>query len=107
MDIKYSDRVKQWSEGYPLIQRATSRLEEILEEDADHVSGEWDLTKNEKGQVVATLRLRDAPFEAVGKFEPDDLESPALTSFGLGRTWSQLLQARSDKMFKDLVGTGD
>src|SRR5437660_1670734 len=107
MDIKYSDRVKQWSEGYPLIQRATDRLAEVLGEDAGHVSGEWDLTKDEKGGVVATLRLRDSPFEAVGKFEPDDLRSPGQTAFRLHRTWGDLLKARTDKMFKELTGTED
>jgi hypothetical protein len=26
MNIKYADSVKQWDEGYPLVQRATNRL---------------------------------------------------------------------------------
>jgi hypothetical protein len=102
MNVSYSDRVKQW-EGYPLIQRATNRLEEILGEDAGHVTGEWDRTEDDKGQVSVTLRLRDAPFEAIRKFDSLDLRSPAQTSFQLSHMWWELLHAQNKKRLDDLL----
>ncbi len=107
MNIQYTDRVKQWAEGYPLIQRATDRLEEILGEDAGHVSGEWDRTEDQRDGGVATLRLRDSTGEVVRKFPLDELRSPPDTSFRLYRAWADLLHAGSKKMLDDLQRTGD
>ena len=93
MNIKYTDNVKQWVEGYPLVQQATNRLKEVLGESAGLVTGEWDRTEDEKGRAVATLRLRDPNGEVVRKFTPDELRSPAQTAFGLYQLWGRLIQA--------------
>ena len=31
MNVKYSDQAKQWGEGYALLQQATERLEEAIQ----------------------------------------------------------------------------
>src|SRR5439155_11030490 len=107
MNIKYSDRVKQWAEGYPLVEQATNRLPEVLGKYAEVVIGEWDRAEDEKGRAVATLRLRDPNGEVVRKFTPDELRSPAQTAFGLYQLWGRLIQARLDKQIEGLGETGD
>jgi hypothetical protein len=107
MNINYTDRVKKWDEGFPLVQQATNRLQEILGEDAGLVTGEWDRTEDEKGRTLLTLRLKDATGEVVGKIELDELRSRAETSFRLHSLWGDLLHAQNVKRLKDLNGTGD
>jgi hypothetical protein len=106
MNINYSDDVRRWAEIFPLVQKATNRLEEILGSSAGMVSGEWDRIQDEKGRDLLTLRLKDFTGEAVGRFVPDELRSASQTSFRLRRLWGDLLLIGSHKQLEKLTGSG-
>jgi hypothetical protein len=102
MNIKYTDRIKQWDDGYTLTQHATNRLAEVLGNSAAVVTGEWDSIEDERGRTLLTLRLKDHTGQVFGKFAPEELRSPAQTSFRLYRLWGDLLQARSMKQLEGM-----
>jgi len=95
MKITYSEKLREWKQGYELAQRASSKLPEVLGEDLNKVSGEWDKLENDQGDVLVTLRLKDSKFESIGQFDLTDLQSPAGTAFRLYRTWGDLLHAHT------------
>lgn len=97
MDIRYSDNVKQWPEGYSLVQNATKQLEEVVGRSSNVVSGEWDRSHDEKGREFVTLRLKDLTGEAERQFDLDDLRSVAMTSSKLRLIWDNLLSIRAHK----------
>src|ERR1700722_14645498 len=107
MDIGYSEKVKQWPEGYSLVQNATKQLEEAVGKWANVVSGEWDRGQDDKGQDVLTLRLKDPNWEVLGKYAPNELRSAGLRTFNMNRLWGEILQRRLEKQLGDMTGEGN
>lgn len=105
MNVKYTDKVTQWDEGFNLIQQGTRRLEEVLGPAAPLVSAEWDRIKDENGRELIALRLKqDSVGEVIGKFDLKDLRSKAMTAFHLNSLWGNLIQMRIQNLFDDLTG---
>jgi hypothetical protein len=95
MDVTYTDRAKQWGEGFSLLQAATTRLEEILGPSADHVKVVWDRTEDEKQRLLYRLSLSEGPDAATAVFDPDDLQMGSHVRYRLHRVLADLLQARN------------
>jgi len=98
MKVTYSEKARQWGEGYQLVQNATKRLEEVLGQSADQVTAEWDRTKDPRGGVLYTLKLRDATDQVQASFTPDELKFAV--RFLLYRLWGDLLKIRSDEQHR-------
>ncbi|HJT76798.1 MAG TPA: hypothetical protein VJ739_06310 [Gemmataceae bacterium] len=110
MTVTYTDKAKQWGEGYALLQEATDRLEEVLGESAGLVSAEWDRTQDARGRVLYRLRLSDFTGQVSATFTHEELQSPGHMRFRLLGLWGDLLQMRSDEQVKklqQLVGEGE
>src|SRR5438105_4915784 len=107
MNIRYTDSVRQWGEGYTLAQQATTRLADILGPSPGPVTGEWDRAEDDKGCALLTLRLKDSTAEVLGTFAPDELRSSAQTAFRLHRLWGELLHARNVKHLEALTTAED
>jgi hypothetical protein len=106
MNVTYSDKAKQWGEGYVLLQQATKRLEEVLGSSAGQVKAEWDRTEDAKRRIIYTLRLSDWTGSVSAAFTPDELQSPSLMRYRFVRLWGDLLQVRSHKQLEELTGAG-
>ncbi len=90
MKINYTDNVKQWPEGFELVQKATNRLEEVIgPANAPFMSGEWDRTEGEKGQKQFTLHLKNPDGEVTSRFDLDDLQNPHLLSSRMHNLWNE------------------
>jgi hypothetical protein len=109
MNINYTDNVKQWPEVYPLAQQATCELEATAGPSSSVVVGLWDRMKDEKGRDLLTLHLKDTDTlqEVSGRFGPEEFSSPPSMSFRLYRVWSDLLQARLQKLHERLSRRDD
>lgn len=102
MSVTYSDKAKQWGEGYALLQQATKRLEDILGPSAGSVAAEWDRGQDERGRILYTLRIADPTGEVGAAFTPQELESPGHLRFRLLDLWGDLLQRHSDAQVRKL-----
>jgi hypothetical protein len=102
MTVTYTDKARQWGEGYVLLQQATKRLEEVLGESAGLVSAEWDRSQDTRRRILYTLKLSDFTGQVSANFAPDELESPSHMRFCLLGLWGDLLQKRSDEQVKKL-----
>ncbi len=103
MKVTYSEKARQWGEGYQLVQNATKRLEEILGPSADQVTAEWDRTEDALRHVQYTLALRDFTGEVQATFSPAELTFDDYVRARLFRLWGDLLQIRSDKQHRKVV----
>jgi hypothetical protein len=103
--VVYTDKAKQWSEGYDLVHQATKHLEEILGQSTDLVTVEWDRSEDSKGRLVYVLRLSDYTGWVTGIFTPEELQSYTRTTTQLYRLWGDLLQVRSHRQLEELLGS--
>src|SRR5258708_7534951 len=100
MDVTYTDKAKQWGEGFSLLQGATTRLQEILGPSADHVKAVWDRIEDEKHRTLCTLHISDGMDAATAALTPDELQSDPHLRYRLHRLWGDVLQARSHRQFE-------
>ncbi len=107
MNVTYSDKARQWGEGYTLLQHATKRLEEVLGQSAGGVKAEWDRREDAQGRVVYNLRLSDWTGSVSEDFSPDELQSGSHMRVRLHQVWGELLQARSHRQLQELMGSGE
>jgi hypothetical protein len=96
MEIRYTDRAREWEPGYSLLQQATAQLEEVIGAPAARVRAEWDRIEDERARPLYTLRISDWTGSAQTRFAPEELTFPAHTRTRLHRLWGDLLQVRSD-----------
>ena len=78
MNITYSDKIKEGSPGFSLLQQATALLEEIIGRSSVQAKAEWDREADKRGRVVYTLRLTDSTGEVSAAFTPAELRSSSL-----------------------------
>lgn len=104
MEAIYTEKARQWGEGYALLHHATKRLEEILGPSASLVRAEWDRREDARGRTLYTLRLSDWTGETKADFAPDELASADQMRYRLHRVWGDLLQVRSQKQLEQLTG---
>ncbi|HBI41388.1 MAG TPA: hypothetical protein DDY78_00840 [Planctomycetales bacterium] len=104
MKVIYSDRARRWGEGFALLQKATTCLEEILGPSAGEVTAEWDRAENGHGSRMFALRLSDETGAATAVFTPDELESYSHMRQWLNFLWVDLLQTRSAAILQGLTG---
>ncbi|MBV9122512.1 MAG: hypothetical protein JO112_03990 [Planctomycetes bacterium] len=102
MVVKFSDKAKQWKEGYYLLERATEHLEEILGPSAGSVSVEWDRREDARGRSQYIVKLSDHTGEVTDAFAPSELELRSHMRYRLLDLWGKLLQRRSDEQMKKL-----
>jgi len=102
--ILFSESLRQWEEGFTLAKQANEWLPEVLGQTTLDVEGEWGRDKDEHGDPIVTLRLRDRDSigEVIGKLGPDDLRSPNRTSFRMYRLMGNLLRVHMDVLYRDL-----
>lgn len=103
IQVKYTERSRQWGEGFTLLQQATKRLEEVLGPSAPWIRAEWDRVENGKRRSVYSLRISDWTGEVSATYTPDELRSYLKDSYGWRRLWGDLLQVRSHKQLKELA----
>jgi len=106
MNVTYTDRVQDWPEAFALAQKATERLAEILKEDVDEVSGEWDTAEGERGPELS-LRVRDADGEAENQIRLNELREKPRTSIFLYGLWGDLLHHRSKKILQQILANAE
>ncbi len=107
MNVTYTEDVKQSSEGYSLLQQATTCLEEVIGLSADLVKAEWDCIKDVRQRTLYTLRLSDWSGEVSASYTQDQLQSLPKLRYGLIRLWGDLLQVRSHKQLQRLTSGAD
>ncbi len=95
MKVEYSDKAKQWGEGFALLQQATKRLEEVVGPATAWVVAVWDRAEDARGRSVYTLRISDWEGAVSATFTPDELRSRTQDRYYWHRLWGDLLQVRS------------
>jgi hypothetical protein len=103
MNVTYSDKARQWGEGYALLQQATTRLEEVAGPSADLVKVEWDRVEDAGGRSLYTLTLSDWTGSVSADFTLDELQLPTHLRVRLYRLWGDLLQMRNHKELQQLT----
>ncbi len=106
MNVVYSDAAKS-DEAYPLLQKTTARLEEVLGRSVNLVKAEWDREADSKGQAVYTLRLSEWAGTVSASFTPDELQSNNHLLIRLYRLWGELLKIRSHKQLQEMGLSGE
>jgi hypothetical protein len=109
MNVTYNDKAKRGEEDN-LLQRATSRLEEVLGPSAGLVTAEWERGQDERGRILYTLKLSDQSGDVSTTFSADELRSPSKVRSRLLELWGDLLQMRSDaqvRKIQQLVTQGE
>jgi hypothetical protein len=101
MNVTYTDQAGQ---GDGLLQRATALLEEVIGPASGRVSAAWGREENGRGRPVYTLRLIDGPEEVTAAFTPEELRDARALRYRFIRLWGDLLQTRSHRQLKELVG---
>jgi hypothetical protein len=102
MEISYSPKIKQWHQGYALLQNATTVLEDVLGTSATYVKGEWDSREDERGRVLITLKINDFTDEALASFAPDEFASMLHVRIRMHQLWGQLLQQRNHRQLQEI-----
>ncbi len=98
MDVQYSPEVRQWAEGFPLLQQASTRLAAILgPQSSQLVKAAWDRVEDAQGRALYRLTIRDSTGEVSTDFTPEELQNQLHMSFRLPRLWGDLLKIRSDQ----------
>ncbi len=106
MRVTYSETTRQAGELFRLAQAATDQLEKVLGPSAELVDAEWDRAGSAANGDGLALTLRDRTGEAQTFFSSRDLKNPSRVSINLHRLWGDLLQVRSHKQRRDLLGGG-
>ncbi len=97
MDVQYSPEVRQWTEGWTLLQQASTRLAGIVgPESSPLVKAEWTRVQDPEGQALYRLTMRDLTGEVSTDFTPDELKNLLHMRFRLPRLWGDLLKIRND-----------
>jgi hypothetical protein len=103
--LTYHPGIRQSERLYHLAQQARARLEEVLGPSAGQVSAEWDRGEDGRGRPVVTLKLTDWTGSVTATFDPTELENPVHVRQRLVRLWGDLLQERSHRQLRELMGT--
>jgi hypothetical protein len=106
MNVTYTEKARQWGEGFTRLQQVTTRLEEVAGPSASLVKAEWDRREDPKGRALYTLRLSDWSGAVSADFAPDELTSRDVR-YRLIRLWGDLLQVRSHKQLQKLTSGTD
>jgi len=104
MQISYTEKAKQ-SADYELLRQADARLEEILGSAAEPVSGTWDCIQDADDGPLYMLRLAGRFNEVKRTFEPNELRSSNMRDFWLYLLWGKFLQARNERLLRQLLTT--
>jgi hypothetical protein len=104
MNVTYTEKARQKSEDFALLQRATNWLQEDAGPSASHAIVEWDRIEDEKSHPHYMLRISDKLDAASASFDRDELTGGTLLRYRLSRVWGDLLQARSHRLLDDLMG---
>ncbi len=99
MKITYSDSAKR-SEEFPRLQQVSQRLPEIVGASERFVSAEWDILMGANGMPRYVLELKDSTEQAAVSFDEEQLKSPLEVQFQMLHLWSELLQARTDRLLQ-------
>jgi hypothetical protein len=107
MKVAFTDKAKQWGEGFALLQHATKRLEEeVVGPSAATAEAKWDRTEDEGGRPLYALTLSDHGVTVREEFTPEELRSDSRMYVELTRLWGDLLQEWSHRLFRELQGAG-
>src|SRR4051812_24430164 len=102
MGGEYEHRIRQWGESYALIQQASARLKEVLEDSPDEVKANWSIFEDERHQPKYRLPLSDFAGAAESSFDPDELGNPAYMRVRFYHLLAKLLQVRSARQLKEV-----
>src|SRR5437899_12002625 len=103
MDVRYSPRAQQLSEGFVDLEQATKLLKDILgPQSQELVKAEWDCVQDNRDRTLCRLTIRDATGEASTDFTPDELRYPLHMRVRLYRLWGDLLQVRSNRQHQQV-----
>jgi hypothetical protein len=102
MNVTYTERAKNPSETFALLQQATQKLDDVVGRSSATLSAEWDRTEDTKGRPWYTLHITDFADSAQTSFAPDHLKPSYDLQFRLYRLWDHLLQARGERLLQEL-----
>jgi hypothetical protein len=103
MNVTYTEKARQKSEDFALLQRATNWLQEVVGPSASQATVEWDRNEDDKSHPLYTLKISDRPDAASASFDRDELAGGSLLRYRLSRVWDDLLQARSHRLLDELM----
>ena len=98
VDVTYSDKAKQSGEDFALLQKASRKLEEIVDPSKGPVAARWDRIQDEKGRPKYELRLDHEYGTVTGDFTPAELPNPYSISFLLHSLWGRLTMLHLKKL---------
>ena len=103
MIATYTEKAKQRTDHFPLLQHATKLLEDIAAHSSEPIVAAWDRQEDQRGQTLYTLKLSDLSGAVSASYDLDDLANPRKMRSDLRELWGDLLQARSQKNVKKLL----
>ncbi len=104
MKMTFTDKTKQISDQFILLEQTKKQLEEVLGESSGLVEARWDRTEDARGRPIYVLQLKDSFGEVSGNFAPTELQSPNQIDFRLYRLWGDLLGAQTKKLLQEIAG---
>jgi hypothetical protein len=90
--------------------RGTDRiLAEELGKSGGQLAAEWGVVRDSAGRLLLQLTLSDlaANAQVIGRFAPEELGNENHLRVRLRRMWGDLLEIRSHRQLKELLGTSE
>jgi hypothetical protein len=106
MKVTYTDRVKNWPQGFALLRQATQYLGEALGTAAASVMATWDRRDDQNGRILFILMLSDWTGTYSAVFSPEELQSESQDSYFWHRLWGDFLQDKSHRQLAELTSGG-
>jgi hypothetical protein len=103
MQVQYSDKIRQNPELFALVEQASRPLEQVAPHSVAGATAQWDLTRDGQGQSLVTLRLSVGVDSVATQFTPEQLRWTIRSWQRFYSIWSDLLEARDRRRFKDLL----
>ena len=104
IEVKIDEAIRKDPKLRPLIERASTSLEEEIGTSKYSVSAEWTLEKSGQELPMIGLKISDGVDSASDRFEPAFLERVPDSSLRIRfiRLWGDLLQEKSHRQMKHL-----
>jgi hypothetical protein len=105
--IVYSEKLEKSRDLFARAQEGSEILRDLVGNSAADIEAEWDLTNDERGRPLLTLRISDWTGSATTAFSPVEIGNLSHIEGRLNRLWGDLLQVRSHKLLQELQSPGD
>lgn len=105
-EVIYGFGIQQEKELQELAEKATKTLDDLLGNEANDVSAEWDYGPGSHARPVFILRISDSDGSASAAIDPEEMKSAKDLRWRLRRLWGALLRVKSHKRLEALMSWG-